>query len=446
MKTGGTNLEDQNKSQNKQESKEQIVSSDAEMKKSENQGSETNLDSQTENNQKKVEKIDLSEIQKIKEQDFSAKKTNEETSLPENVTKIDPEELKKAKDSLSDENSVVEQVENHSQPENVEPSQTQSETLGTNSEEKKTTEEINKEEQKNEFEGMSEEEISAELERRKRLADLKLKYSEENKNPNDVGEYKKSLDFSSNFNIKHFKMHPPKKTIIIILSIVFVLVALAVSLTVYFLKKPPAPATLLNSKISQSTIYHYVGEQINLTGITVEQLYSDGTKKTVLVDETKVTQKSSNIANDLTILSYLENTYLEFTIDGKKLKLNVKLDELRVTGIKKVIHPTKQYSADSKIKFDTILILANIKDRENKDYEPKRISAKDATFKIEGQDKNLLTDNEGILLYTLEGENNVVTLPSGNYTIIVTIEENGTTFSSAFEIEIFNASEEENVA
>lgn len=437
--------------------------------KSENQGREKTLENLTGNqNEKKVEKIDLSEIQKLKEEISPTENIVEAEKNSSNVKKIDPEELKKLKEQISleekpegqqksqeaqkeenenqterdisesFENQPVEKTQNVS---NLETEQNQSDS-GQVFEQNQTAENHVKKatsnEQASEFAGMSEEEISAELERRKRLADLKLKYSEDNKNANDIGEYKKNLDFSSNTNIKHFKMRPPKKILIIILSVVFALVALAVSLTIYFVKKPPAPATLVNSKISQSTIYHYVGEKINLTGITIEQLYSDGSKKSIPVDVSKISQRSSNIGSDLTILEFGENSFLEFAVDGKKHKLNINLNELRIAGIKEIIHPTEQYSSESKINFDTILILVNIKDRENNDFEPKRISSKNATFKIEGQVENLLTDEDGILLYRFDESSNIVTLPEGNYNIIVTIEEKGTTFSESFSIQIFN--------
>lgn len=437
--------------------------------KSENQGREKTLENLTGNqNEKKVEKIDLSEIQKLKEEISPTENIVEAEKISSNVKKIDPEELKKLKEQISleenpegqqksqeaqkeenenqterdisesFENQPVEKTQNVS---NLETEQNQSDS-GQVFEQNQTAENHVKKatsnEQASEFAGMSEEEISAELERRKRLADLKLKYSEDNKNANDIGEYKKNLDFSSNTNIKHFKMRPPKKILIIILSVVFALVALAVSLTIYFVKKPPAPATLVNSKISQSTIYHYVGEKINLTGITIEQLYSDGSKKSIPVDVSNISQRSSNIGSDLTILEFGENSFLEFAVDGKKHKLNINLNELRIAGIKEIIHPTEQYSSESKINFDTILILVNIKDRENNDFEPKRISSKNATFKIEGQVENLLTDEDGILLYRFDESSNIVTLPEGNYNIIVTIEEKGTTFSASFSIQIFN--------
>lgn len=444
--------------------------------KSENQGREKTLDNQTENqNEKKVEKIDLSEIQKLKEEISPTEKKVEPEKTSSNVKKIDPEELKKLKEQISSEEKPERQQESQeTQKEEEKESQTardNSESLENQPDEKTQTdanleteqnqpidnqnqsdagqvvsqkqtaenniEKTTSNEQTSEFQGMSEEEISAELERRKRLADLKLKYSEEKKE-NEVGEYKKNLDFSSNSNIKHFKMRPPKKILIIILSVVFAFVAVAVSLTIYFVKKPPAPASLVNSKISQSTIYHYVGEKIDLTGITIEQLYSDGSKKSVPVDVTKISQRSSNIGSDLTILEFGENSFLEFTVDEKKHKLNINLNELRITGIKEIIHPTEEYSSKSKINFDSILILVNIKDRENNDFEPKRISSKNATFKIEGQVENLLTDEEGILLYRFDESSNIVTLPEGNYNIVVTIEEKGTTFSASFSIQIFD--------
>ncbi len=286
------------------------------------------------------------------------------------------------------------------------------------------------------FEGMTDEEIVQEIERRKRLADLKQKYSEDNnKDPNDIGEYKKSLDFASNATIKHFKMRPPKRVVASIIISIFLAIAVAITTTLLVLKKPPEPATLVSSRISQTKISHYVGDTIDLRGIYIEELYSDGSKQTVQVSSSIISEKSSNINNDLVVVEFSENAFIRFTLNGKTQSLFVELDEMKIKEISVFeIYPTN-YVAESKIRFDTILIMAEITNKNNVVIGEQRIDPRKATFRIEGQEGNLETDNEGVLLYKTDGSNKIL-LEEGNYTLVVTITENGVDFEKTIQISV----------
>lgn len=286
------------------------------------------------------------------------------------------------------------------------------------------------------FEGMTDEEIVQEIERRKRLADLKQKYSEDNnKDPNDIGEYKKSLDFASNATIKHFKMRPPKRVVASIIISIFLAIAVAITTTLLVLKKPPEPATLVSSRISQTKISHYVGETIDLRGIYIEELYSDGSKQTVQVSSSIITEKSSNINNDLVVVEFSENAYIRFTLNGKTQSLFVELDEMKIENISVLeVYPTN-YVAESKIKFDTILIMAEITNKDNVVIGEKRIDPRNVTFRIEGQEGNLEIDNEGVLLYKTDGSNKIL-LEEGDYTLVVVITENNVDFEKTIKISI----------
>lgn len=406
--------------------------------KNNSNSSETQTTSLT-NEQKtaKDENIETKDEQKTSEEQVQDRNI-EQKSNPEIVQN---QETKQENIEQVQENKSNEPVQNQSVEKEISSDQnheTQKIEPVVKNDNKPNIEKINKEDLLNDsdFEGMTDEEIVQEIERRKRLADLKQKYSEDNnKDPNDIGEYKKSLDFASNATIKQFKMRPPKKVVAITIISIFLAIAIAVATTLFVLKKPPEPAVLVSSRISQSKISHYVGDTIDLRGIYIEELYSDGSTKTVQVSDSMISEKSSNINNDLVVVELSENSYIRFTLNGKTQSLFVELDEMKMTKILSFEIYQDEIVAESKIKFDNILILAEIRNKNNVVVGSKRIRPQNATFKIEGQESNLETDNEGILLYKTDGSNKV-TLDPGDYNLILTITENGTNFEYKTQIHI----------
>lgn len=362
-----------------------------------------------------------------------------EKKLNSHVSKIDFSELEKAKNEIEDSkngNSTEEKqpvkkaktniifgMSNNSLKETV------YEDLTEINAGKKVTEQTNakpKEEAPNEFEGWSKEDIAAELERRRRLADLKQKYSDEQgKDPKDIGEYKKSLDFSINQDIKRFRMKPPKKPIIISLVLLFAMIIAAVATTIIILKKPPEPAYLVSAKISQSTTYQFVGETVDLRGLYIQEVYSDGSTKSVVVDKSMISKKSDNINDNLLIASNNAYTYIEFSHNGKSQVLQISLNERIVSSINSVEIYQEGITNGSVLKFDNILILANVRNSANEQIGIKRILAKDVSFEVEGVALEKTTDGVKI-----EG------LTPGTIMLKISYTENNSTFTKTVEIVI----------
>lgn len=356
-----------------------------------------------------VSKIDFSELEKAKK----------EIGNPNGAASEEKQPVKKAKTNIifgMSNNSLKETVYEDLTEVNAGKKVTEEQKIATQSQEKGS----------NEFEGWSQEDIAIELERRRRLADLKQKYSDEQgKDPKDIGEYKKSLDFSINQDIKRFRMKPPKKPIIITCVLLLVAIIAAVVTTFAVLNKPPEPAHIVSAKISQTTTYQYVGETVDLRGLYIEELYSDGTKRIVVVDKTMISKKSENIDNNLLIASNNEYTYIEFIHNGKTQVLQISLTERIVFSIKSVEVYQEGLTNGSILKFDNILILADVKNSNNEHIGTKRIFAKDVSFEVDGV--RLEKTADGV---KLEG------LQTGTVTLKISFTENQTTFEKTVEIVI----------
>ena len=356
-----------------------------------------------------VSKIDFSELEKVKNEIEKSKNGN---------TSEEKQPVKKAK------TNIIFGMSNNSLKETV------YEDLTEINAGKKVTEEAIvkpvKDETPNEFEGWSKEDIAVELERRRRLADLKQKYSDEQgKDPKDIGEYKKSLDFSINQDIKRFRMKPPKKPIIISLVLLLIMVIAAAATTIIILKKPPEPAYLVSAKISQTTTYQFVGETVDLRGLYIQEVYSDGSTKTVVVDKSMISKKSENIDDNLLIASNNAYTYIEFSHNGKSQVLQISLNERIVSSIASVEIYQEGITNGSVLKFDNILILANVRNSANEQIGIKRIFAKDVSFDVDGVILEKTTDGVKI-----DG------LTPGTVLLNISFTENETTFTKTVEIVI----------
>lgn len=402
---------------------------------------EEKVEEQTSSNNEEISQNQQEEYESSQTPDKPEKYENPEIEkkLNSHVSKIDFSELEKAKNEIEDSkngNSTEEKqpvkkaktniifgMSNNSLKETV------YEDLTEINAGKKVTEETNvkpKEETPNEFEGWSKEDIAAELERRRRLADLKQKYSDEQgKDPKDIGEYKKSLDFSINQDIKRFRMKPPKKPIIISLVLLFVMIIAAVATTIIILKKPPEPAYLVSAKISQTTTYQFVGETVDLRGLYIQEVYSDGSTKSVVVDKSMISKKSDNINDNLLIASNNSYTYIEFSHNGKSQVLQISLNERIVSSINSVEIYQEGITNGSVLKFDNILILANVRNSANEQIGIKRILAKDVSFEVEGVALEKTTDGVKI-----EG------LTPGTIMLKISYTENNSTFTKTVEIVI----------
>lgn len=401
------------------ETKNEAVSENENYSKTQNQQENKNINSH-------ISKIDFSELNKARNEilrekgELPAEENLEENSSNESTEEQSTEEAGqpvqnkkqkrglfsffKGKEQKSNTSSVYEDLSNVQQEANPEPEQ----------------------QEENEFEGMTEDEIAAELERRRRLADLKQKYSDEGaKDPNDIGEYKKSLDFSINLDIKHFKVKPPKKPIIISLICVFLALITAGVITFFVLRKPPEPPHLVSAKLSQQTTHQYVGDKVDLRGLYIEELWSDKSKQIIAISNGMISSKSSNIDENLKILSNSSNTYIEFTYNGETQRLVIVLNEMSIAQIESIEVYQDSLVEGSVLKFENILVLAKIVDTNGQLIGTKRLSASDATFEIEGV--TLEKTSAGVILSNVS---------SGSVTLKITFVEKDNTFTKNVTITI----------
>lgn len=401
------------------ETKNEAVSENENYSKTQNQQENKNINSH-------ISKIDFSELNKARNEilrekgelpaeenleENSSNDSTEEQSTNEASQPVQNKKQKrglfsffKGKEQKSNTSSVYEDLSNVQQEANPEPVQ----------------------QEENEFEGMTEDEIAAELERRRRLADLKQKYSDEGaKDPNDVGEYKKSLDFSINLDIKHFKVKPPKKPIIISLICVFLALITAGVITFFVLRKPPEPPHLVSAKLSQQTTHQYVGDKVDLRGLYIEELWSDKSKQIIAISNGMISSKSSNIDENLKILSNSSNTYIEFTYNGETQRLVIVLNEMSIAQIESIEVYQDSLVEGSVLKFENILVLAKIVDTNGQLIGTKRLSASDATFEIEGV--TLEKTSAGVILSNVS---------SGSVTLKITFVEKDNTFTKNVTITI----------
>lgn len=401
------------------ETKNEAVSENENYSQTQNQQENKNINSH-------ISKIDFSELNKARneilrekgelpaEENLEENSSNESTEEQSTKEASQPVQNKKQKRGLfsffkgkeqkSNTSSVYEDLSNVQQEANPEPEQ----------------------QEENEFEGMTEDEIAAELERRRRLADLKQKYSDEGaKDPNDVGEYKKSLDFSINLDIKHFKVKPPKKPIIISLICVFLALITAGVITFFVLRKPPEPPHLVSAKLSQQTTHQYVGDKVDLRGLYIEELWSDKSKQIIAISNGMISSKSSNIDENLKILSNSSNTYIEFTYNGETQRLVIVLNEMSIAQIESIEVYQDSLVEGSVLKFENILVLAKIVDTNGQLIGTKRLSASDATFEIEGV--TLEKTSAGVILSNVS---------SGSVTLKITFIEKDNTFTKNVTITI----------
>lgn len=401
------------------ETKNEAVSENENYSKTQNQQENKNINSH-------ISKIDFSELNKARNEilrekgelpaeenpeENSSNDSTEEQSTNEASQPVQNKKQKrglfsffKGKEQKSNTSSVYEDLSNVQQEANPEPEQ----------------------QEENEFEGMTEDEIAAELERRRRLADLKQKYSDEGaKDPNDIGEYKKSLDFSINLDIKHFKVKPPKKPIIISLICVFLALITAGVITFFVLRKPPEPPHLVSAKLSQQTTHQYVGDKVDLRGLYIEELWSDKSKQIIVISNGMISSKSSNIDENLKILSNSSNTYIEFTYNGETQRLVIVLNEMSIAQIESIEVYQDSLVEGSVLKFENILVLAKIVDTNGQLIGTKRLSASDATFEIEGV--TLEKTSAGVILSNVS---------SGSVTLKITFVEKDNTFTKNVTITI----------
>lgn len=401
------------------ETKNEAVSENENYSQTQNQQENKNINSH-------ISKIDFSELDKARneilrekgelpaEENLEENSSNESTEEQSNEETSQPVQNKKQKRGLfsffkgkeqkSNTSSVYEDLSNIQQEANPEPEQ----------------------QEENEFAGMTEDEIAAELERRRRLADLKQKYSDEGaKDPNDIGEYKKSLDFSINLDIKHFKVKPPKKPIIISLICVFLALITAGVITFFVLRKPPEPPHLVSAKLSQQTTHQYVGDKVDLRGLYIEELWSDKSKQIIAISNGMISSKSSNIDENLKILSNSSNTYIEFTYNGETQRLVIVLNEMSIAQIESIEVYQDSLVEGSVLKFENILVLAKIVDTNGQLIGTKRLSASDATFEIEGV--TLEKTSAGVILSNVS---------SGSVTLKITFVEKDNTFTKNVTITI----------
>ena len=284
---------------------------------------------------------------------------------------------------------------------------------------------VEKQEEEENFEGLTPEEIEVEKERRRRFNELRHKYNEpENKQKIEIGDYKKNLDFTVNKDIKHFRIKPRKKVFVIASLIVILLAGLGVALTFLLLNRPAPPVRLVSMRLSQTTTYQYVGEKVDLRGLYVQARYSNGSIKTIPVTEQMIASTSPNI-NAFNVISSASGSpnvaKVSFEYNGTKIEqdLTIILTQTSIKQISSVQIYQEEISTTSLLKFDNILILANVVDSLSGEHlETKRIFAKDATYFINAIDQEtgspiqieLEKTNEGVKLDKAQAGTTVLTI------------------------------------
>lgn len=369
-----------------------------------------------------VEKIDLSELEEAKQEISKGKEEVEiDTEYDENDGSIKSRIVKQKKTIFSKpEETYV--APDESLPDDI----TEADILAQMEQDELKNAPKDDEEQ---YEGMTEEEIIAAKERKRRLDDLKHKYNErEVKDPNDIGDYKKNLDFSINKDIKHFRIKPPKKPFIITSVILAVVIALSVVLALVIINQPPAEIVLQSIRLSQKTTYQYVGDDLDLRGLYIEKVFSDKHVETVKVTSDMITSTSENIDSTLKIGSLLDDTFVKFTYQGFSDTLSIVLINPTITGLSSVEIYQSKISKGGVIKFDNILILATVVDPISGDLlGTKRINAKDAVYSFESLGKTLSNGTVGV---EMDGET------VGTVVLTITYRVDGNSFSLTKEIKI----------
>jgi len=213
------------------------------------------------------------------------------------------------------------------------------------------------EEDEDDYSGMTESEIADFKERKKRLKELKARYNtKEVKSSDDMGDYRKNLDFTINTSIKRFKVKPPKKPFIIAFSILFALMAIAGVVAYFILNRPPEPIVISSIKLSQTTTYQYVGEEVDVRGMYIYCTYTDGSEKKIEATKDMISRTSTNINTNLKISTYSNSTYVYFKIDGFEAKLDITLTQISMEEISATIY-NPNLTAGREVKFNDILIL-----------------------------------------------------------------------------------------
>jgi len=268
----------------------------------------------------------------------------------------------------------------------------------------KIDEELAAKNEEENYEGMTEEQIAEAKERKKVFESLKQKYSDKDiKKSTDIGEYKKTLDFSVNQDIKHFKVRPPKKPFIIA-GIIFAILAVGISVMTYFLlNRPAAPVRLEGIRLSQSTTYQYVGDDLDLRGLYIDMLYSDKSIKRIELEKSHIIETSSNISNNK-IVSYDSSTYIVVSVKGNRDKLSIVLSDPRTSAIASVQLAKTEFEKGAALGFDQILILANVINSINGELIGKtRLDASMAKFELSGA--QLAKTETGIVMNGALGNN-----------------------------------------
>ena len=138
-----------------------------------------------------------------------------------------------------------------------------------------------------------------------------------------------------------------------------------------------------------------------------------------------ISSKSSNIDENLKILSNSSNTYIEFTYNGETQRLVIVLNEMSIAQIESIEFYQDSLVEGSVLKFENILVLAKIVDTNGQLIGTKRLSASDATFEIEGV--TLEKTSAGVILSNVS---------SGSVTLKITFVEKGNTFTKNVTITI----------
>lgn len=376
------------------------------------------------NNESHVEKVDLSELEEAKKAIYDGKNSSEDeidTEYDETDGSIKSRIVKQKKTIFSKpEETYV--APDESLPDDI----TEADIIKQMEQDELKNVPADDEEL---YKGMTEEEIIEAKERKRRLDDLKHKYNDrETKDPNDVGDYRKNLDFSINKDIKRFRIKPPKKPFIIASIITAVILILATVLTIVIINRPPEAVVLSSIRLSQKTTYQYVGDDLDLRGLYIEKVFSDKHVETIKVTSDMISSTSENIDGTLKIASMNDNTFVKFSYQGYSDTLTVVLTNPTISRLYSADIYQSEISKDGVIEYDHIVILATAIDPVSGDILGyKRIDSKEAIYSFESLNKTLVNGQSGV---QMDGET------VGTVILTITYKIDGNTFSISKEIKI----------
>jgi len=247
-----------------------------------------------------------------------------------------------------------------------------------------------------------------------------LEISQEN------GSYTSTLDFTKNMSIRKHKLPIPKWPFIIVGAIVLLIISITAVVAVLNNMKPDDPITVISTSLNVDTINAgYVGETLDLRGVYIETIYSDGRVSREYDIEKYITNKSTQFNSSYKIIAASDMSYVEFTYNETVLRLTAKTFNYVVNGFSDVQLEKYTFSSGEKIYFSDLLIMISYGDLGNKVLSVNEIKS---NIKITLGGSFLSTQADGFIV-----TNGLATGPNE---LLFTYNYNGTNYLKLVNIEI----------